>query len=439
MASAGRDPVARERPPDSTTPRLGRRHFIGAGSILVAGVLGGALRSELRALARAALPSDGSGTLGPPDEFGISVPDGFVARVVGRPGDVVPGTDLVWPEAPDGGACFPTPSGRGHVYVANSEVSSGGGGASAIDFDANGRVVGARSILSGTSMNCSGGATPWGTWLSCEEVDPSGAVWECDPGGAPAVLRPPLGTFRHEAVAVDADREQLFLTEDDPHGRLYRFRPARWPDLSSGTLEAARVVGNVVRWVDVDPSRPERSSETTPFDGGEGVVVSGRSLLFATKGDRRIWEIDLVRRRLSVFHDCIERPDTALTHVDALGLHPVTGNLFVAEDGGDMNLCMLARADPAPIVTRLVRFDGHDDSEVTGPAFSPDGRDLYLSSQRGTDGRGVTVQVTGPFARWIRSITDGASVGRVQRIGNEQRRPLDGDVRPGRYRRFRAL
>ena len=45
----------------------------------------------------------------------------------------------------------------------------------------------------------------------------------------------------------------------------------------------------------------------------------------------------------------------------------------------------------------VVQLVGHDVSEVTGPAFSPDGSRLYSSSQRGTGGRGGTFQVTGPF------------------------------------------
>ena len=71
----------------------------------------------------------------------------------------------------------------GWIYVSNSETPPQvGGGASALRFSSNGDIVDAYRILSDTWQNCAGGATPWGTWLSCEETD-AGHVWECDPLG----------------------------------------------------------------------------------------------------------------------------------------------------------------------------------------------------------------------------------------------------------------
>ena len=74
------------------------------------------------------------------------------------------------------------------------------------------------------------------------------------------------------------------------------------------------------------------------------------------------------------------------------------GQLFVAEDGGNMELVVI---EPTGAVAPFLRVLGHDSSEITGPAFSPDGTRLYLSSQRGpgNSGIGVTYEVMGPFRR----------------------------------------
>jgi secreted PhoX family phosphatase len=241
--------------------------------------------------------------------------------------------------------------------------------------------------------------TPWGAWLSCEEVD-DGLVYECDPTGvAAAVAHPAMGRFKHEAAAVDPVQQVVYLTEDVAGGGFYRFVPDLYPDLSSGRLEVAEVLAGgaegAVVWHEVpDPSgvsTPTRQqvAAMTEFDGGEGIDYHDGRIYFATKGDSRVWCYDTVTEDLSIRYD----GDSILQGVDNLVVGP-GGDILVGEDGDDMQIVALT---PAGSILPVIQLVGQNSSEITGPAFDPGGTRLYFSSQRGTTGDGITFEVSGPF------------------------------------------
>lgn len=349
------------------------------------------------------------GPLLPPDENGLRLPAGFRSRIVARSG-VAPSknSEVVWHRAPDGGAVFASADG-GWVYASNSELRDAAGGVRALRFDASGEVVDCYSILENTTSNCAGGATPWGTWLSCEEHE-QGLVFECDPqkpGNGEA--RPLLGRFEHEAVAVDLANDQLYLTEDQRDGGFYRFTATRGlPDLSAGQLEIASVIqrGNsqMIEWLPVpDPLATNTSTRYQvegyqAFRGGEGIAFHDGAVYFTTKRDNRVWSYETESRELRVIYDIETSTDPVLAGVDNVTVTP-RGDVLVAEDGGDMQLVVLAPSKDSDQFNAypLLQVVGHDASEITGPAFDPSYTRLYFSSQRGAEGAnefGVTFEIS---------------------------------------------
>ncbi|MFE5711502.1 alkaline phosphatase PhoX [Streptomyces sp. NPDC056501] len=381
-----------------------RRSFLrGAVIGTSAAAFGGSLWHGA-AYAAPAQPGAGPyGALGAADSNGILLPAGFTSRVIARSGQTVTGTSYTWHNAPDGGACFV--DGTGWIYVSNSEINPSGG-ASAVKFNSAGAITGAYRILSGTRQNCAGGATPWNTWLSCEEVS-LGYVYESNPWGGTAYRRDAMGRFKHEAAAADPVRQAIYLTEDETDGCFYRFLPTTWGNLSSGTLQvfkASTATSGTFTWQNVPD--PDGSPTTTRnqvsgakrFNGGEGCYYADDTVWFTTKGDNRVWQVNLAAGTYELAYDdsLVSGGGAPLTGVDNI-TGTTSGDLFVAEDGGNLEICVIT---PDDIVAPFLRVTGQSSSEITGPAFSPDGSRLYFSSQRGTTGSssgGITYEVTGPF------------------------------------------
>jgi hypothetical protein len=159
-------------------------------------------------------------------------------------------------------------------------------------------------------------------------------------------------------------------------------------------------------WLEVDPSVAAQTRRVTPgasvgspFGGSEGVVYDTGHVYFTTKLDGRVWDLDIAQQQLAVLWDAADHVDPVLSGVDNLVMAP-TGDLFVCEDGGNMELVVITwDREVAP----FLRVEDQSGSEITGPAFDPANRRLYFSSQRGGTGTGITYEVSGPFM-WFRDV-----------------------------------
>jgi hypothetical protein len=125
--------------------------------------------------------------------------------------------------------------------------------------------------------------------------------------------------------------------------------------------------------------------------------------------------VDLANQRHSVLWDGSGHRQP-LVGIGDLTVAPVSGDLFVAEDRGDMELVLIGTEGFVAPFCRMVG-DDHRLSAITGPCFDPSGTRLFVSSLRGrgealvrdvvedidwgdgVEGRhvGVTYEVSGPF------------------------------------------
>ena len=262
-----------------------------------------------------------------------------------------------------------------------------GGGCTTLRFDGNqGKWLDSQVSIAGTSRNCAGGVTPWGTWLTAEETvlgvgskDPynknafrsfkkdHGWIFEVDPQGtrSPVPLTS-MGRFVHEAVAIDRKTGIVYETEDRGQSGFYRFIPNVNGKLSAGgKLEIAEVVGADdlrghveagtefdVRWHTIpEPTLAntpglEKPDELGVFKQGKKLggttfarlegCWSGNGMIYfdATSGGEakagQIWQYDPASSKLTML---FESPGKSVLNMpDNLCVNP-HGGLVLCEDG----------------------------------------------------------------------------------------------------------
>jgi secreted PhoX family phosphatase len=422
---------------------MNRRDFLKVGGMSTVALSLGAtgvfsLANAKKSFAAYGQATSGFGGYGPlvKDPNGIlDLPQGFQYRIISEEGGKLSDGRPI-PSAFDGMAAFAGPH-NSTILVRNHELSgntkypvegknpydkSKTGGTTALIVTPNREVVKEYVTSAGTIRNCAGGATPWGTWLTCEETmnEGHGYVFEVDPNDPEGNLsKTPIkemGAFSHEATAIDPATGYVYLTEDASKSFLYRFIPndtSRKPGAlqKGGKLQAAAIeeIGKTnassfnpgqkfgIVWKDVDPEKPTLEAEQKGciiFSRLEGAYFAGGVFWFddtsagnARKG--RVYRYIPATNTLELFYESSDAND--LEAPDNICITP-WGDLWIAEDGGSSDRMIGLTPEGEVYVFAENKLNG---SELAGPTFSPDGNTFFVNCQS----PGMTFAIWGPFAR----------------------------------------
>lgn len=445
--------------------------FAGAGAISLDSLIRG---YKLFGTAASKAQNDGS-RLGPlvptasrnTKETLLALPKDFNYTVFGKTGDLMSdGTRT--PRAHDGMAAFQ--SRRQLRLVRNHEINNqvgtsgaglaersydplAGGGTTTLIVDPKSRELRKSFVsLSGTLVNCAGGATPWNSWISCEETvlgerkfknrynqdqggfsKPHGYCFEV-PAFADGPVNPTpikaMGRFVHEAIAVDPQTGIVYLTEDLVTCGFYRFLPNRTSRLGAGgrlqmlavknkpqfntTTQQKEGLSLPVTWVDIpdpDPSDAdfdnlsvyrqglERGGAT--FCRLEGCLFGLGKVFFTSTsgGDRKlgqVWEYQPGSgANGGLLTLLLEPTDPALLNMpDNISLTR-TGGLVICEDNStSVHLQLFSSEREMASLARNIVL-GFETQEFAGVTFSPDFETLFVNIQV----PGLTFAIWGPWDR----------------------------------------
>jgi len=259
---------------------------------VAAGPFGGLVARAATTGPKFAAENGGYGPLGPVTDLrdGVTrllLPDGFQYRSFGVRNTSLTEETTLTPGRHDGMAAFSWRNGkirliRNHEQTQPVPVGAFGdttnaydaqapGGTTTLEISPQADEVKSWVSLNGTTFNCAGGASPWGSWITCEEtpngvdqqrsfligpgapddltyLQKHGYLYEVPVSRGPGELETaePIrsaGRFAHEAAAVDPATGTVYMSEDDfaYASGFFRYVPPNNPQKDKRIADGGRL------------------------------------------------------------------------------------------------------------------------------------------------------------------------------------------------------
>jgi len=337
--------------------------------------------------------------------LGLTLSEGLVARkiaIAGTPVTYANGatSNIPFHVRPDYGATFvdtrPENVG-GWIYTSNSEMNvTGQGGVGAITFNADGNIIDYRMVLTNSTSNCGGGRTPWNTWISCEENNKKGNVYQVDPFGVRAAEQATIGKGfgAFESFAFDIRNKttpRFFVSEDSIDGAVRRFTPnvADWENDPWTMLHG----DGVLKFLLMNPKSEEggtfswtrneslaRASAKLYYPSCEGIDARQGIIYLISKRIKTLFLLNLdigTYQNFSTVHGLFDGQPDQVSEI--LNLNDGDSHMLYFTEEGGQYAGIHGRNALGQFFT-VLEGPGYA-TETTGLTFSPDGKHMYFAFQ----------------------------------------------------------